>query len=114
MLTYTKDKMGELTIKQHGKKFKIQIRRGNCLAVFIYVARNPESTGKHDRYLHGLYSFFADTQHMRNMAKDCGLFGDEVVSVKLNTFYKESLTMLPYFTKAGYKVTCYYKNDEEK
>lgn len=117
MLRYDSTKYGTVTVKQNGKKFNIDIRRANCLAAFIYVrkatkeelAENPEG-----KYFHQLYSFFADEQHCKNLIKDYGnVLGDDVVGVKLNMVYKESWKLLKYFTKSGYKVTCYEKEEEK-
>lgn len=35
-IRYNKNVMGTITIKQGENKFKVQIRQGNCLAVFIF------------------------------------------------------------------------------
>lgn len=114
-LTYSSEMLGTLAIKQHNRNFKIDIRRGNCLAVFVYVRKNPDSTGKHDKYIHTLWNFFADEQHIKNIMKhEHNLLGDEVVSIKLNTYYKESMTLVKWLTKSGYKVTCYYKEEAKK
>lgn len=109
--------LGEMTIvQQHDDKqvrFKIQIRRANCLAAFIHVSKNPESKGKDDRCIHTLYCFWVDQAHVNNILKEQGsLFGDEIKSVKLNLFYKESGKLVKIFTKAGYKVTCFYKQEK--
>lgn len=109
---YVKDEKGRIVYN----KFKIQIRQGNCLAVFIYPYK------KDGELYHQLYTFFSDTQHMKNMMKDTSLAGgfgkhhlffDEVVEIKLNTFYKECMQMLPLLTKDGYEVQCYYKEDKK-
>jgi hypothetical protein len=113
MLTYTSTKLGTVTVKCGSEKYNVDIRRGNCLAVFVYVrkatkeelAQNPEG-----KYYHTLYSFFADDQHCKNMLKDCGnVLGDDVAGIKLNMSYKESWKLLKYFMESGYKVTCYNK-----
>lgn len=103
--------MGEITARsREGHNYKVQIRQGNCLAVMITV--NKQADGG---YLHSLWSFFVDADHMRRISKHYG--GDpfcgttDVRSIKLNLAYKESNTLLKVFTKAGYKVTCYYKED---
>ena len=131
-LQYSNVVLGTLTIKQakkengefvhdaNGKlvcnKFKIEIRKCNALAAFIYVYK------ENGKKYHQLYSFFGDTQHMKNMMNDANLaggfgkhhlFGDEVVKIKLNTYYKECMKMLPLLTKDGYEVECYYKEDKK-
>lgn len=106
-----KEKMGTMTIAQRQgeetRKYKVNIYSGNCLAVFLC-----EWKGENGKEMYNLYSFLADAQHLRNIAKDdpkLTLFGD-VRAIKLNIAYKGSLTLLKYFTKAGYKVTAYYKD----
>ena len=107
-------KMGQMTIaqKQDGerRKFNINIYTANALAAFVHDHYWTETeTGKKH---HGqmLYSFFADTAHAKRILKNEGQpFYDEVVSIKLNTFFKESYTLIRLFTQSGYKVNCYYK-----
>lgn len=118
MLRYDSTKLGEVTVKQGDDKFKIQIRQGNCLAVFIYVrkateeelAKNPDG-----KYYHQLYSFFVDEGHCKNLMKEYGnVLGTDVVGIKLNMAYKESWKLLKYFMKSGYKVQCYNKEEKKK
>lgn len=123
MLRYNGTTIGTITIKQnhYGEEYKytLQIRQGNCLAVVIFVrksteeelAKNPEG-----KWYHSLYTFFADEQHLKNILKHEGdvLFGEKVVGIKLNLFYKECNTLLKYFTKSGHKVTCYYAEPKNK
>ena len=100
--------MGTITIKQGENKFKIQIRQGNCLAVFIHVSKQEDG-----QYLHTLYSFYADEQHLKNIIKKDGKpFWDEVVSVELNMYYKESAILLKHLVEF-YKVKCYYKGTKK-
>lgn len=108
-ITYNKNLMGTITIKQGDKKFKIQIRQGNCLAVFIHVSRQEDGT-----YLHTLMQFFSNEEHLKKRCKamDKGevkapIFYD-VKSIKLNMRYKECATLLKHLVKY-YKITCYYK-----
>lgn len=123
-LHYSGVTMGTVSIRQEkemedGTKrdltFRIQIRQGNCLGVLIHVRKNTDASGKADGYIHTLYSFFADEQHLKNMLKDDGrIFFDDVVSIRLNLYYKECATMLKYMTRAGHKVTCYYEEPKNK
>ena len=113
------DKMGELTISQDQqgveRRFKINIYTCNALAAFVYDNYWTETeTGKkhHDQTL---YSFFADTQHAKNILKnEKTLFYDKVTSIKLNLFFKEAMPLMKILVKAGYKVTAYYKEVESK
>jgi hypothetical protein len=96
--------MGKMTIKQGEKKFKIEIRQGNCLAVFIHIRKADDGKG----YIHTLYNFFSNEAHMKNIIREYGtIFFDEVVSIELNCKYKECLTMLKHIVKY-HKVKCYY------
>lgn len=105
MLRYTEEKMGELTIKQNGRKFKIDIRTANCLAAFIHVRKADDGKG----YIHTLYSFFADEKHLKNIIKAGDKpFTDEVVKIRLNMRYKGCYTLLKLLVPF-YKIECYYK-----
>lgn len=118
MIRYDSTKLGVVTVKQHGEKFNIDIRQGNCLAVFVYIRKATEeelAKNPNGKYYHMLYSFFADEQHCKNMMKEYGnVLGDDVVSIKLNMAYKESWKLLKYFMKSGYKVQCYNKEEKKK
>ena len=115
-LTYTETTIGKIVIKQGDNKFNLQIRQGNCLAVILHVRKSTEEELKENpkgKYVHTLYSFFGDEQHLKNLLKNEGkVLFDEVVSIELNMFYKENYTLLKYFTKSGYKVKCYYKEEK--
>ena len=123
MLRYDATTLGVIRISQeHGDKtykYDIQIRTGNCLCVFIHVRKATKEELEKDpkgKYFHSLYSFLADEQHANNIMKsnDGKLLFDDVVSIKLNLFYKTSWKLLRYFVKSGYKVSCYYKEEKHK
>ena len=99
MITYNENLLGKMIISQRENEFEIEIRQGNCLAVFIHK-------GENEVYL---YSFFCDSDHIKRMVKAGRIFSDEVKSVRLNLRYKESLTLAKAFTQIGYEVTCYYE-----
>ena len=117
-LTYNKAMIGKLTIEQTNKdgkhRYEIQIRQGNALAVLIHSRKATNEEGGKG-FIHTLYGFYADEQHLRNMYKEhkTVLF-DKVVKCELNTYFKESKPLLKYFTLSGVKVTCYYKEDKNK
>lgn len=124
-LRYFEGRIGTLKIEQeHASekhRYTIQIRQGNCLAVFIHVRKaTPAELEEHPdgKYIHTLYNFYADEQHIKNImkAQNGKLFSDsdKVVKIELNTYFKESKTLLKYFTQAGHKVTCYYKETEKR
>lgn len=123
-LRYNGITIGKIVIEQEyageKRKFNLQIRQGNCLAVILYVRKatleelekNPKG-----KWYHQLHMFYANEQHMKNMMKEYGKVLDEmdrVVSCELNLYYKECWTLLKYFTKSGYKVKCYYKEPKKK
>lgn len=104
MITYTEERLGTMVISQQGKEYEIQIRRGNCLAVFIYVCQKEDGS-----YNHALYNFFADEKHLKNIIKEYGNpFSDEIKSVKLNMKYKESFILLKSFIQF-FPIDCYYQ-----
>lgn len=116
MISYDSTTIGTMVLKQRGKMFKLQIRKGNCLAVIIYVRKltdeemleNPDS-----KYMHTLYDFYLDGKHLsKRLKKDGDVLGKDIVAVELNLFYEESKTLLKYFVKSGHKVKCYYKEEE--
>lgn len=125
-LHYNGNIMGTVTIAQQRKdedkprKYKIQIRQSNCLAVFLYVYKkeNPEDP-KHP-WVHQLVNFLADERHLNNIIKydknnvfASILSADWIDKVELNLFYKESNTLLKYMVRDGLKVKCYYKEDKK-
>lgn len=106
-VTFNKNVMGRITIRQGEKKFTIQIRQGNCLAVFIHVSKQEDR-----RYLYTLYSFYVDEAHLKRIIKNDGNpFWDEVVSIRLNMYYKECTILLKHLVKF-HKVKCYYKESK--
>lgn len=124
MLHYNGITIGKIRLTQeHGgekNNYEIQIRQGNCLAVLIHVRKRTEEERQKERpecpYLHTLWSFYGDEQHLKNILKNEGdiLFGEKVTSISLNMYYKECKTLLKYFTLSGHKVTCYYKEPKKK
>lgn len=103
-VTFNKNLMGKMTIKQNDQTFDIEIHQGNCLAVFIYKYKNELGEN-----MCGLYSFFADEEHIKNIVKNENrVFFDDVVCISLNCRYKECLKMLKHIVKF-HQVTCYYE-----
>lgn len=123
-----KYKMGEIVVEQSHSipngtgvestkdvmKFKVNLYHANCLCAGIYEYKDPES----DKTLYQVYSFFLDVNHMKRCLgltnNTYNLFDgkngcDKWVKIKLNTYYKECMTMAPILTKAGFKVELYYK-----
>lgn len=125
MLHYNGTTIGTIRIEQEiggeKRKFNLQIRQGNCLAVIIHVrkatkeelAENPEG-----RYFHTLFAFYSDNDHLANIWKNDTkhdvLFGEKILKIRLNMYYKECSTLLKWYTKSGHKVECYYKEPKAK
>ena len=123
---YNGNVMGIVTIAQQRqdedkpRKFKIQIRQGNCLAVFLYVYKKDNPDNPKMCWVHQLMNFLADEQHLKNIVKDCKtnvfawiLSADWIDKVELNLAYKESNTLLKYMVRDGLKVKCYYKENKK-
>ena len=117
MVHYTSELLGVLKIRQGENCFKIEIRRGgNCLAVLIHVRKMVEGEPGYKKglYMHSLYVFYNNEEHIKRCIKEYGdMLDDEVVSVRLNTYYKESFVLARYMTRCGHKVTLYYKEPKE-
>lgn len=118
MIRYDSTTIGTMVLKHGNKRFTLQIRKGNCLAVIIYVRKltdeemleNPGS-----KYMHTLYDFYLDGKHLsKRLKKDGDVLGKDIVDVELNLFYEESQTLLKYFVKSGHNVKCYYKEEGER
>ena len=104
-----KRKMGEVIItqKQDDKPltFKLNVYWCNGLAAFVYEYKNEEG-----ETMCQLMNFFADKQHIENLINSkTELFYGEIKKISLNMWYEDNKYVLKYFTKMGYKVTCYYK-----
>lgn len=104
MVRYTDELIGKVVIKKNGNEFEVEIRRGNCLAVFIFVEKD-----KNENVFHTLYTFIADVNHLRKLSKKFPKFLGDVVSIELNTKYEETMKMVKYLTMSGHKVNCYYE-----
>ena len=103
------------------RKYKIQIRQGNCLAVFLHIYKEKEPEDPSRPWVHQLVSFFEDERHIKNCKRDFddgylfkGLFCGDLKDIKLNLYYKECNTLLKYFVKDGLKVSCFYKEEKKK
>ena len=95
------------------RTYKLEMRQSNCLATIIHVYPNPNSKGENDKWCHQLVAFFADVEHLRRCEKAegglKGIFWGDITNIKLNMYYKENQVLMNHFVKAGWKVTCYYK-----
>jgi hypothetical protein len=126
-LIYNEELLGTVTICQQRKnevkprKYKIQIRRGNCLAVFVYVYKEDNPKDPEKPWVHQLMNFFDSEQHIKNIIKSRGkadfaymLSADRIEKIELNLYYKESNVLLKYMVQDGLKVRCYYKEPKKK
>lgn len=103
---------GELKVKSWdgSKVCKVKIHPANALCAFIYHYKNEKG-----EKMAQLWNFLGDTQHIKNIMKDYHtLLGEDVVSVKLNVYYKEAQQLVVPMAKSGYKVTCYHKEPKKK
>lgn len=108
-ISYNGNVIGTMTVTQGDNKFNIEIRQGNCLAVFIHRYKIDEQIHSSLQY------FFADEQHLKNICKAVdkkemeGIFPyDEVNEIRLNMRYKESAKLLKHLVKY-YEINCYYE-----
>lgn len=78
MLHYYSTKLGTVTIvqKQHNnkneevlQKIKIDIRQGNCLAVFLYVYKQEKPQDPKKPYIHQLVNFLSCEEHLKKCVK---------------------------------------------
>lgn len=119
---YSGTTIGTFTLVQQRKdedkplKYKIQIRKANCLmcAIHVHKIENPENPKMY--WHHDLVMFFHDEQHLKNCIKNVGkkdffenMFSGKLANIKLNLFHKECNTLLKYMVHDGLKVKCYYK-----
>ena len=125
-IRYNGNIMGTVTIAQQRKdedkprKYKIQIRQGNCLAVFLHVYKFKNLEDPKRCWMHELINFLGDEQYLKNIFKDVKndvfaymLSANWIDKVELNLFYKESNTLLKYMVRDGLKVKCYYKENNK-
>lgn len=106
---------GEIKVRQKSdnRLVTIKIHEANALCAFIYHYKADDGTK-----MAQLVSFFADEEHIKNCEKNFAchdpidLFVGEIVSVKLNLYYKESRTLLKYIIK-HHEVKCYYKEEKK-
>jgi len=118
-------KFGEMiyNFKNHqtGKKVRyvVSIYKGNCLAVLLHTYYKKDEDGKRKVF----YEFRDYLNNEIQLKSNLGLtkgnsynYYEEVSLVRLNTYYtrtaferKELMLIAKNFTKAGIKVSLYYK-----
>ena len=123
-IRYSGTTIGTFTLVQRRKdeekprKYKIQIRKANCLMCAIHVRKIDNPENQKLCWRHDLVMFFNDEQHLKNCIKSVGnkdffnnLFTGKLTDIKLNLFHKECNTLLKYMVRDGLKVKCYYKEE---
>lgn len=109
--------MGELVIEMltaEGKKtYTRNIYAANCL--FAVISEWYDSEKAQDMY--SVHYFINDTDHLKRClglkknsdGEKFDMYADCFVSMRLNTFFKESVTIAKLFARAGHEVTLYYE-----
>ena len=90
------------------KTYQVNIFGGNALCIFTFWYKD-EKTGK---TMERLLNFYADKGHVNRIMKNEPDYVpiDNLVSGRLNLYYKESLFLAEHFAKMkGIKVSVYYK-----
>ena len=113
---YWKDKMGSLMYKyRDNEPYQVNVYKGNCLCVLVY---QYEENGKP---MYSFNNFFNDITHLKKcvgLMKDYkgefrNLFKDEWIKWRLNTYFKDSLSIAKVLAQAGYIVELYYEEVKE-
>ena len=105
---------GVVRVKSHdgSKVYNVKIHPANALCAFIYHYKEEDGTK-----MAQLWSFIGNMAHAKRIMKfndDHTLLGSDVVSVRLNVYYKESQQLVNLMAKSGYKTTVYYKEPNQK
>ena len=101
-------------------RYPIQIRYGNCMAIFIHVYKEENPKDPERCWVHSLQSFIIDEQHLKNTVrkrkKDVFeyILSGKLRNIKLNIYYKDMQTLAKYMARDGLKVTCYYKEPRKE
>lgn len=106
-----KDKMGSLVWSENGSHLKVNIYDANCLCALIRTYTDD------NRDVYDFYTFFNDITHLKKcigLAKDYrglldNMFKDKWSNIRLNTYFKQSVQIAKWLTKAGFEVTLYYE-----
>ena len=101
-------------------RYPIQIRYGNCMAIFIHIYKEENPEDPERCWVHSLQSFIIDEQHLKNTVRDRKkdvfeyIMNGKLRNIKLNIYYKDMQTLAKYMARDGLKVTCYYKEPGKK
>lgn len=94
MLQYNDEILGHFVYTDQHGEWDIEIRKGNCLAVMIYLCKNEKN-----QLTHGLFNFYDNEKHIKNMLKENVKLCEGISNCTLNIYYKEALTILKYWSK---------------
>lgn len=109
---YYRHRIGDAYVKcDDGKVRRANIFGGNALCIFTQWFKDEKTGKKMERLL----NFYNDEKHIERIIKNTGKLTpiDDITSIRLNTYYKESLILAKYLSR-WYKVTLYYKEPKSK
>lgn len=101
--------------------YPIQIRDGNCMAIFLHIHKIVNLEDPKRCWMHDLQCFFVDEAHMKRCLEDFKqgeafekMFYGKLKNIRLNIYYKQMQTLAKYMARDGLNVTCYYKEPKKK
>jgi len=109
---YYNAKIGTVFTNYFDKPMQVGIYRSNCLCAFVWRGRD-EKTGEK---IANLVNFYSDKKHIENQIKangDLYITPGDITSIRLNTYYKESMVLAKYFTQEHHTVTLFYKEPKK-
>ena len=109
---YYKTKFGTVYTNYNGKPCQVGIYGGNCLCVFVYKFKD-QKTGK---MMESLVNLYHNKEHITNQIKEYGnlfITPGYIKNIRLNTYYKESMTLAKYFAQEKHTVTLFYKEPKK-
>ena len=101
-------------------KYPIQIRDGNCMAIFLPIYKQEKPEDPKWPWVHQLQSFLIDEDHLKNVIKERKqnvfeyILNGKLKNIRLNIYYKDMLTLAKYMTRDGLEVKCYYEEPKKK
>lgn len=104
----TKNEIGQIDLpNRDGSYTTCQIYGGNALAIIVTQTEKE----------YQLQGFFGDKEHLYRCLGLAKGYEQNIYegskNIRLNTFYKEAVTLLQAFNKAGLETTTYYKKPTE-
>lgn len=102
-------------------RYPIQIRDGNCMAIFLHIYKQKYPDDPERPWVHSLQSALIDEAHLKSVIKNRKegnvfeyILNGKLKNIRLNIYYKDMLTLAMYMARDGLKVTCYYKEPKKK